>query len=630
MTDIIESRGEHRTRDGGGDGGKAVPGMPLTSGASPTRGGPAPSGDLWDPAVIFHAGQTVAGRFIIRKAIGRGGMGAVYAADDSLTKMSVALKAILPSLVSIPRVRDRFIEEVNIARGLHHPRIVTVFDLISYEGGIFYTMELLRGHTVRAFMRHHGRLALEVCVRILNDICDALEYAHQFTVHRDISPENIMLLQDRTVKLLDFGIAKPVEMEVHLKTKGAMGKDYYMAPEQRRNAGNVDLRADIWSLGVTLFEMLTAEMPMGYDSVRTLRPDLPKSCEQLIQRAIAPLEERYASAREFREDLRACVRGAGMDPGDTGQKKTGRRLTLTRRQMIWAGVAALPVVMGVAGVPFLFLRNSMMAETSPVADAPSPENAVTSAVKTAPTQGTPNFAGYWKGGEFAELFFDNAGPTSTGWVRSFQNPGEKYPFTTGLQALGEKSQVVLTAALAKPYSYITVSDSRSVDRFKVEFSPDGTSGLVTVGFHKDRWPEESFSIFLTRPRGTEEYIEFADLKLVETYNGHMTRAGGFAGGSAGAYITFELPISRKGLRSVALSIQSRRSVTSFQMYFDGTLFAVITDDAVQPYRENNEIGSDYIYPVPIGQFDFSKDKYLVSFQLIDNGAGIGLDQLILY
>jgi len=145
-------------------------------------------------------------------------------------------------------------------------------------------------------------MGLGYTVRILSLICHALEHAHKVTIHRDISPENVMVMPNGDVKLLDFGLAKITTMDSNLTRIGvSLGKIQYSAPEQRMDAKNVDHRTDIYSLGVMFFEMLSGQLPLGSSNLRSLAKDLPSEVDHLVAKTIAPdPEERYDSAEEFR------------------------------------------------------------------------------------------------------------------------------------------------------------------------------------------------------------------------------------------------------------------------------------------------------------------------------------------
>ena len=239
--------------------------------------------------------------------LGRGGMGMVYEVHDRITKQRLALKAILPSILSKPKAVDRFVQEVNTARRLRHPGIVAVYDVRQAGPLLLFTMEYLDGKTLRQVLNERGKLPLDEAVALLEKLCDALEYAHQYTVHRDISPENVMLLPGGRVKLLDFGIAKSMDPSTYTATHMSMGKAYYMAPEQRKDAAAVDHRADIFPLGVMFFEMLTGEMPMGYSRLTDMAPDVPADCDAVIAKSIVPVTQRYNTVSEFRRAIHACA-----------------------------------------------------------------------------------------------------------------------------------------------------------------------------------------------------------------------------------------------------------------------------------------------------------------------------------
>jgi serine/threonine-protein kinase len=153
-------------------------------------------------------------------------------------------------------------------------------------------------------------MGLGSVVRILSLLCNALEHAHQFTVHRDLSPDNVMVLQDGSIKLLDFGLAKLTNAQSALTMIGiSLGKQEYMAPEQRASAAEVDKRADIYSLGVMFFEMLAGRLPKGGERISGERPDLPLECDAFVRKAMATDPDgRFRNAREFRHALNYVYR----------------------------------------------------------------------------------------------------------------------------------------------------------------------------------------------------------------------------------------------------------------------------------------------------------------------------------
>lgn len=253
----------------------------------------------------FEVGEMVAGRYKVLRVIGRGGMGMVYLVDDQETDRRLALKTLLPRFVSHAKALQRFVREINTIRQLNHRGVVKVYDAQKVDGLIFYTMEYVEGKNLRDWIKERGRLGLGSTVRILCLLCDALEHAHEFTIHRDLSPDNVMVLSDGSIKLLDFGLAKLVKTDSQLTMVGVnLGKLQYNAPEQSLNAAGVDKRADIYSMGVMFYEMLTGEIPEKFGPITKVRPELPKSCNAFLEKAMADLpDERYGSAKEMAKEL---------------------------------------------------------------------------------------------------------------------------------------------------------------------------------------------------------------------------------------------------------------------------------------------------------------------------------------
>ncbi len=253
----------------------------------------------------FDVGDRVADRYVIRRLLGKGGMGRVYLVEDSESGRVLALKTLLPQHTSNERALHRFVREVKAVRQLDHPSIVKIYDAQKYGDLLYYTMDFVDGKSLHTLIRERGRLGLGSTVRLLSLLCHALEHAHQFTIHRDLSPDNVMVLPDGSIKLLDFGLAKLVDSQQQFTMIGtSLGKMHYNAPEQRRNAADVDHRADIYSMGVMFFAMLTGRLPKGPERITTYRPDLPSECDSLYFRATAAdRDERFPSARDLREAL---------------------------------------------------------------------------------------------------------------------------------------------------------------------------------------------------------------------------------------------------------------------------------------------------------------------------------------
>jgi serine/threonine protein kinase len=256
----------------------------------PQCGAPLPSGVLEGlcPACLFKQGATadtavppdttpfqppsveeVARLFPqleILAFIGKGGMGAVYQARQPALDRFVALKILPPQTASGSSFVERFNREARALAKLAHPNIVAVHEFGQVNGLPFFLMEFVDGLNLRQLERA-GKLAPRQALQIVPQICEALQFAHdEGIVHRDIKPENILVDKKGRVKIADFGIAKILGREADValtETQGAIGTPHYMAPEQMEKPTTVDHRADIFSLGVVFYEMLTGELPLG-------------------------------------------------------------------------------------------------------------------------------------------------------------------------------------------------------------------------------------------------------------------------------------------------------------------------------------------------------------------------------
>lgn len=268
----------------------------------------------------FEIGSIFADRYEILELLGKGGMGMVYRVNDWERNEVVALKTLLPKYAKNSQAVRRFNREVEAARRLNHPCVVKIYDARQHDGVLFYTMEHLTGKSVRSLIKakqdRKQPMGLGSAVRILSLLCHALEHAHQITIHRDISPENVMVLPNGDVKLLDFGLAKLDNIDGDLTRVGiSLGKVQYGAPEQRVDAKSVDHRADIFSLGVMFYEMMTNELPLGSQKISDVNKTIPKSADGVYAKATAPNpNDRYQSAKELRLALQRLYQQFRGDP----------------------------------------------------------------------------------------------------------------------------------------------------------------------------------------------------------------------------------------------------------------------------------------------------------------------------
>jgi serine/threonine-protein kinase len=270
--------------------------------------------------------RVVDNKYRIEQLLGRGGMGAVYRARDMRLDRLVALKVVRAELLGDPEARLRFRREAQIVAKLQHPSIVAVYDYGTFaDGGAFLVMELVRGEDLRQALQREGRLDPAWAMRILNDVCAAIEVAHREGVlHRDLKPENIILPGGAVdAKVLDFGVAKVVAPEGGDAAAGSgqptlmtapgliIGTPAYMAPEQF-NGEAADARTDIFSLGVIAYEMLSGNLPFGRGTLaetvlahtRGVPPMPPGTAPPEVERAIRAAldsdpDRRPASAQAF-------------------------------------------------------------------------------------------------------------------------------------------------------------------------------------------------------------------------------------------------------------------------------------------------------------------------------------------
>ena len=244
--------------------------------------------------------------------IGQGGMGFVYKVRQPSLDRLVALKILSPELGRDPAFSERFAREARTLGKLHHPNIVTVFEHGEKDGLFYLLMEYVDGVNLRQAMQA-GRFTPEQALAIVPGICDALQAAHAEGVwHRDIKPENILLDRDGRVKIADFGIARilgdPQCNFTLTRTGGQLGSAAYMAPEQHEKPHSVDHRADIYSLGVVIYEMLTGELPLGRFPAPSQRAVVNERIDEIVMRTLEKERElRQQSADEVKTDMCAAA-----------------------------------------------------------------------------------------------------------------------------------------------------------------------------------------------------------------------------------------------------------------------------------------------------------------------------------
>jgi eukaryotic-like serine/threonine-protein kinase len=262
-------------------------------------------------------GRTI-GKYRIVGQLGRGGAGIVYKAVDETLNRDVAVKTLNPDLANT-EVMSRFRAEATILAKLNHPQIATIFELFRSENDLLMVMEFVRGETLDKLSERLGPIAPDRSAYLIDLILSALEHAHrEGVVHRDVKPANVMMTNEGSIKIMDFGIARVLNAEQKTVDFRLMGTPAYMSPEQVMGE-EVDGRSDLYSVGVLFYRLVTGALPFTADTALSMlqrqirdtptpvhvhRPSLPAWCDQIVQRALAKTPaDRFQSAEEFRDAL---------------------------------------------------------------------------------------------------------------------------------------------------------------------------------------------------------------------------------------------------------------------------------------------------------------------------------------
>ncbi len=301
-------------------------------------------------------GSVIANRYIINGVIGSGGMAIVYRGYDRETGDEVAIKVLRSEYMEDDNYVRRFEKESQIAIKYSHKNIVKTMEVGCQDGRHYIVMEYVLGMTLKEYISHQGRLRPPEAVRIGRQICDALFYAHSHQlVHRDIKPQNILISHEGIIKVADFGIAKaPDSATMTISGSNVLGSVHYISPEQARGV-STDEKADIYSMGIVLYEMVTGTVPFTGDTPvaialkhlqdaprppRELAPDIPKALELVILKAVAKDPSvRYDNAREMARDLERTL----LEP-------EGNYIHIKRAAEDFDGTRPLHILRGEGGV----------------------------------------------------------------------------------------------------------------------------------------------------------------------------------------------------------------------------------------------------------------------------------------
>lgn len=352
-----------------------------------------------------YLGTMLDDRYEILEVIGTGGMAVVYKAMCHRLNRYVAVKILRDELANDEEFRKRFQTEAQAVAMLSHPNIVSVYDVSHSDGVEYIVMELIEGVTLMQYMKKKGALGWKEALHFAVQISKALEHAHEKgIVHRDIKPQNIMILKDGTIKVADFGIAA-LESAQEKKSDQTVGSVHYIAPEQARGE-QPDPRSDIYSLGVVMYEMLTGKMPYDGDTAeqvamkhitghpvppQELNPDIPEELAAITFKAMnSDINARYQSASEllrdledFRKQQAAANLGSGSDEdleildvitpdvhpigkaGELSKEKYARRRRRSRKVSILSGACGVLVFLIAV---FVFLWNYWLRDIFSVAE----------------------------------------------------------------------------------------------------------------------------------------------------------------------------------------------------------------------------------------------------------------------
>ena len=272
---------------------------------------------------MFTKGQKINDRYEIIRLIGEGGMANVYLAYDTILERNVAVKVLRGDLADDEKFVRRFQREALSASSLSHPNIVEMYDVGEDNGNFYIVMEYIDGKTLKQLIKKRGHLTASEAVDIMCQLTDGLAHAHDsYIIHRDIKPQNIMILEDGLVKITDFGVAMALNASDLTQTNSVMGSVHYLPPEQAAGKGST-IKSDIYSLGIVLYEMLAGTMPFRGEtaveialkhikepmpSIRKINPKVPQSLENIIFKCTAKNpKNRYNNVRELYDDLKTCL-----------------------------------------------------------------------------------------------------------------------------------------------------------------------------------------------------------------------------------------------------------------------------------------------------------------------------------
>ena len=309
------------------------------------------------------------GPYKILEQIGQGGMGVVFKARHEKLGRLVALKMLAPHLANNEEMRARFLREAKLQANLLHPNVVNIFDYIEEGKDVFLVMEYVSGQTLEEMLLQKGKFTIEETLHVAEGVLEALSFMHRKgIIHRDIKPSNIMVTDNGLIKVTDFGIARLVEGEAAITKAGAkVGTLYYMAPELIKS-GKVSPLVDIYSLGITLYQLLTGKVPFAgkteYEIIKghlekkptpinELNPNIPAELAKTIHKALEKKpEHRFQSAADFLKEIQK-IKSLLHSKSDKSKKKVS--IPLKKPPNITLKWHYIAIVIGVILIIFAFI-----------------------------------------------------------------------------------------------------------------------------------------------------------------------------------------------------------------------------------------------------------------------------------
>ena len=345
------------------------------------------SGQFAAPTKGLQPGTVLGGRYEILEMLGEGGMGAVYKARDTAVDRLIALKLIRPDLAGNPAILQRFKQELVLARQVTHRNVVRIYDLGEADGLTFITMEYLDGKDLRSLLRAQGKFPVPEAISITEQILGGLQAAHaEGVIHRDLKPGNIMRDPQGRIVVMDFGLARTMGSDGLTQTGMMVGTMEYMSPEQAQ-AQPVDVRSDLYTVGLILYELLSGNTPFKADSAlasllkRTQERAVPVSeVERSVPSVLSAIvskclergpADRYQSAQQLLDDLAAfqgrSPGGASVVSATLKPKRSGwiGAATAKQKRSLWIGAAAFGLLVLAAALGWFFTRERRPAISGP-------------------------------------------------------------------------------------------------------------------------------------------------------------------------------------------------------------------------------------------------------------------------